>query len=208
MEFAFNDQHRYYEHRIQRNRTAGREVNRIRAFFAFLTGMSSALAGLIITSIQQPCASASGLCNTAQSLAPLLPLLPLISVIAPALGAGFTTLADLFQWDRTLALYKTALDNLEVADALSPVPDPTMTNERFLADMRSYAAGTLKVMRDESGQWGDLITTPRQLQNFVNNAMAASAASQSTIASPEDEEPAATQQPETTDPPPEPDASG
>jgi hypothetical protein len=203
MEFAFNDQHQYYEHRIQRNRAAARGVNRIRAFFALLTGASSALAALIITSAQQPCTSEAGMCSTMQSLIPFLPLLPLISVIAPALGAGFTSLADLFQWERTLALYKTALDNLEVADALSPVPDPAMTDQKFFDDLRNYAAGTLKVMRDESGQWGDLITTPRQLQKFVAEAMAASAASQAAITSPQDEEPASTGQPDSTEPPEE-----
>jgi hypothetical protein len=91
-----------------------------------------------------------------------------VTVIAPALGGAFTTLADLYQWDRLTTIYSSALENLEVADANSPnkkiPPDDLLT---YRATMRAFAEGTLSVMRDEATQWGQAIRTPQQIEQFI-----------------------------------------
>jgi hypothetical protein len=105
-------------------------------------------------------------------------MLLVVAVVAPALGAAFTTLADLYQWDRLITVYDVALENLEVADAQSPLP--AMDDLVFRAALRAYTEGTLSVMRDETAQWGQLIKTPASLEAFiVQEAARAEAASQS-----------------------------
>lgn len=165
--YAFGDQHSYYERSVARNRVAGRQVNRIRAFFALLTGVSSALAALIIASQF----GGSGVCG---SSAPpdscgfwgiVLVILPLLSVIFPALGGAFSTLADLYQWERLTSIYSSALENLEVVNAHSP---QRLMNDEFYNDLlRTYALDTLSVMRDEASQWGQLVKTPAALEDFL-----------------------------------------
>src|SRR5262245_39135251 len=151
---ALEDQRRYYKRTVNRHRKAAAQVNRLRALFALLTGLSSALAGLIVAygvaggalescnasalstiasgapvveatqTPEEEAAIASGTGTPQPSCAALntlVPLLLVIAVVAPALGAAFTTLADLYQWDRLITVYDVALENLEVADAQSPV---------------------------------------------------------------------------------------
>lgn len=99
----------------------------------------------------------------------VVPLLLVVAVVAPALGAAFTTLADLFQWDRQTQIYDTALENLEVADAQSPLG--AMNDIEYRAALNAFAEGTLTVMRDETTQWGQLIRTPESLQKYIDAAV-------------------------------------
>jgi PHP family Zn ribbon phosphoesterase len=89
--------------------------------------------------------------------------------VAPAIGAAFTTLADLFQWDRQTQIYDTALENLEVADAQSPLA--SMNDIEYQAALNAFSEGTLTVMRDETTQWGQLIRTPESLQKYIDAAV-------------------------------------
>ncbi|MGQ9888464.1 MAG: hypothetical protein ACUVSX_08250 [Aggregatilineales bacterium] len=197
---ALDDQRRYYRFRVDRCRKAARQVNFLRALFSLLTGLASALAGLLIAtaagdSLVSQCALdrlgpiaasaaaganvelAAAAANVAAATADLdctlinvvVPLLLVVAVVAPALGAAFTTLADLFQWDRQTQIYDTALENLEVADAHSPVP--AMNNVEYQAALNAFAEGTLTVMRDETTQWGQLIRTPESLQKYIDAAV-------------------------------------
>lgn len=192
---ALEDQRSYYRYRVQRNRNAARQVNVYRALFSLLTGLSSALAGLLIATaaaqgtlqdcdlnrlaaiaeVQQAMPDTEitiaegaedancGLVNVA------VPLLLIVAVMAPAIGAAFTTLGDLYQWDRLTDIYDAAAENLEVADAQSPLPE--MEDDVYWASLLAYAEGTLSVMRDETAQWGQLIKTPEQLQKYVDAAL-------------------------------------
>lgn len=92
-------------------------------------------------------------------------LLMIIAVVAPALGAAATTLADLYQWDRMTSIYDAALENIEVADAQSPYDD--MDDITYRASLRAMVEGTLTVMSDETAQWGQSVRTPAQLEKFV-----------------------------------------
>jgi hypothetical protein len=94
----------------------------------------------------------------------------IVAVVAPAMGGAFSTLSDLYQWDRLINVYDSALENLEVADAASPLEE--MEPEVYGQSLRAYVAGTLSVMRDETAQWGQLIRTPSQLQQFMTNQIA------------------------------------
>jgi hypothetical protein len=156
-EFALEDQRRYYRATIAKCRAAAQQVNVLRATFALLTGLASALAGLLVaTSANSPAAQT------------ITVVLVIIAVIAPVIGGAFGTLADLYQWDRLVTVYEGALANIEVADALSP--DAEEPDDRYNAALQAYAEGTLSIMRDESAQWGQLIRPPRQIQEFLEAA--------------------------------------
>lgn len=194
--FALEDQRVYYQQSVRNNRDAGIQVNRISAIFALVTGLASALAGLLVAAYLVPGAFANAgecaldynsLAQTAQVVefaaqaeTPLtrplycqgieivIIVLLLLAVVAPALGAAFNTLSDLYQWDRLVAIYDSALENLEVADAQSPLPE--MKDDLiYRAALQAYTQGTLSVMRDETAQWGQLIKTPTNLERFVEH---------------------------------------
>ncbi|MBX3085373.1 MAG: hypothetical protein KF716_27310 [Anaerolineae bacterium] len=154
--FALEDQRNYYRTIIAKSRTAARQVNQLRAVFALLTGLSSALAGLIV-------ATDAGAGNPAT--ATIVVTLLVIAIVTPIIGSAFGTLGDLYQWDRLTTVYEGALQNIEVADALSP--DSEDDDKNYTAALRAFAEGTLSVMRDESAQWGQLIRPPRQIEEFL-----------------------------------------
>ncbi|MCA9905054.1 MAG: hypothetical protein KC547_14460 [Anaerolineae bacterium] len=198
-EFALNDQRRFYKRAVDRNRDASAQVNRIRAILALITGLASALAIFVVTvqpacatsafgaafaassAEQAPTASAPGadgavdVTADAESLAScgswtgVLVVLLITSVVAPALGGAFSTLADLYQWDRLINVYESALENIEVADAKSPIKE--MEDDYYQASLQAFALGTLSVMRDETAQWGQIIKTPDQLDAFIAASM-------------------------------------
>jgi hypothetical protein len=154
--FALKDQKNYYEASIETYRSAATQINRWRALFALLTGLSAAAVGLVAATGSLDDPTTSGIAN----------LLAVAAIVLPALGAAFSTLADLYQWDKLTSIYDSALENLEVADSLSPVdsiPDDTV----YETALRAYAEGTLAVMSDETAQWGQSIRTPAQLNQFV-----------------------------------------
>jgi hypothetical protein len=91
----------------------------------------------------------------------------------PAVGGLFNTLADLYQWDRMITIYDAALDNIEVADALSPSEE--MNDTIYWGALRAYSEGALGVMSDESTQWGQSIRTPQSLEAFVSAEQAQAA---------------------------------
>ncbi len=165
--FALNDQRTYYNRTAAKNRAAGTQVNRYRAMLAFLTGASAALVGVIVqiafvnggTCTADPNA---GLCSVWSGV---VLALTVASVTLPAVAAFFSTLADLYQWDRLISIYDSAKENLEVADALSP--DSEMPTNVYRQAYANYVEGTLTVMNDESAQWGQSIRTPQALQEFV-----------------------------------------
>lgn len=213
--FALEDQRKYYERTSNRYRQAASQVNVLRAFFAFITGLSSALGGVIVAAYIVPGSFANnGACATRDVIATVqgasqtipggetdpqatqspeanlnltqeqeativraaevgycdnlkifIGLLMIISVVAPALGAAATTLADLYQWDRMTAIYDAALENIEVADAQSPMDD--MDELTYRAALRAMVEGTLTVMSDETAQWGQSVRTPAQLDKFI-----------------------------------------
>lgn len=193
--FALEDQRAYYEQAVRRYRKAAEQVNRIRAALSLLTGIAAALAGLLMVAFLVSGAFANGgECARLASSDALVQGVPtagdtpsgaeaarpgycgvleavvisltVVSIVAPAIGAGFTTLADLYQWDRLVSIYDTALENLEVADAESPYDD--MTDLEYKASLRAYAEGALGIMRDEAAQWGLTARAPQQLEKFLD----------------------------------------
>lgn len=174
--FALRDQRNYYQRTINKYDVSAGQVNRIRASISLATGFSAAFAGLLaaiwfttgsycyLDSTADWCSEASIAVNT----------LIILSVALPALGGFFNTLADLFQWDKQISIYQNALENIEVADAHSPLGE--MDDEHFLASMLAYTEGTLQVMSDESTQWGQSIRTPKGIQAYIDEAKEKAAA--------------------------------
>lgn len=171
-EFSLADQRSYYAQQVQRNRTAATQVNRIRATFALFTGLASAMAGLIVLLHDSTCPISDGGASVNPDCTWVLVgvnVLLLIAVVAPAIGGAFGTLADLFQWDRLVKIYEVALENLEVADAKSPLDE--MPDARYAISLKAYSEGVLAVMRDETAQWGQVIRTPESIERFIEREM-------------------------------------
>lgn len=177
-QFALEDQRLYYERTIAKHRKALRQVTVLRALMSFAAGLAAAAAGLVVQTVyvsdvrcvvnsvtlavpvgnQDFCARISLLTN----------ILIVAAVVAPAVAAALTTLADLFQWDRLINIYEDAKRTLVYADALSP--DPEMDDQTYLASLMAFGEGTLNVMRDESAQWGQMIRQPEQVDAFLDRA--------------------------------------
>lgn len=190
-EAVLDDQRKYYSRTVEIYEKAARGVRFWRALMALVAGAASLLVSLIILS-----ASSSGAlqaCNaeslnefsantieitaSTQSMieevdcSPVrthAPILIIIATVAPAIAAAFATLADLYQWDRLSSIYKNAYRSLAVPDALSP--DDEMNDEVYLASLQAYAEGTLRVIRDETSQWGQSVKIPEALQEYISQA--------------------------------------
>jgi hypothetical protein len=162
--FALKDQKNYYTQTVRNYRRAASQVNLYRALFAFLTGVAAAAAGLLVATTGGVCRAdaAPNYCAAADFV---IGFLAIAAIVLPAFGAAFSTLADLYQWDKLTNVYKAALDNLEEADALSPLE--VMDDLTYRASMRAFAQSTLTIMNEESSQWGQTIRTPAQLQEFI-----------------------------------------
>ena len=157
--FALKDQKYYYDTAVKRHRKALRQVNLIRASLSLLTGVAAGLAALIVQ-------SNSDMNSYTQSMSFFVGMLAFLSVILPAFGSAFSTLADLYQWDKLISIYDTALLNMEEADALSPnrrIEDDV----EYRASMHAFAEGALQVMSDETAQWGQSVRTPRQVEAYI-----------------------------------------
>jgi len=150
--YVLDDQRAYYNRAIEKNKKAAKGVNFIRASLTLLAGISSLVAAFLAG-------------NT--DWAGLITILVIISVIAPAMGAAFTTLADLYQWERLISIYETARKSLAIADALSPIDE--MPDDIYQASLDAFSESTLRVMKDESAQWGQVIKTPERLQKYVES---------------------------------------
>jgi hypothetical protein len=182
--FALDDQRNFYVAASTKHRAAARQVNQLRAGFAFLTGLASALAGVLVATAlngngeclaganaQAAAANAAAITGSAatncSAIQGLVVFLLFLTVVMPALAAAFNILSDLYQWDRLIAIYDAALENIELADARSPVDE--MDPVTYRASLRAFTEGTLGVMADETAQWGQMIRTPPQLETFLEN---------------------------------------
>ncbi|HRE46977.1 MAG TPA: hypothetical protein PLD47_04570 [Aggregatilineales bacterium] len=171
--FAVEDQRVYYEYAIERNRRAGSQVSLIRAFTAFVAGFAAALTALLVQSVFVPGAQCTmdtagiSYCDTMKFL---VSLTTLIAVIAPAIGSAFNGLSDLYQWDRQVGMFTSALESLVVADAYSP--DSEEADTYYRASLSAFAQGTLEVMESETAQWGQLVRTPEQIEKFLAESLA------------------------------------
>lgn len=154
--FGLDDQRGYYAASINKFRRSASGVNQIRATIALLTGVASAAVGLI---------AALGLNEEGTIWVWVVNLLIVAATGLPAFAAFFNMLADLYQWDKLISIYDAASENIEVADALSPLDE--MEDVKYLASLRAYTQGTLDVMSDETAQWGQSIRTPKGVQEFL-----------------------------------------
>jgi len=161
------DQINYYKRTADRNRSAARQVNQIRATLALLTGLASGLSALLVQFITEAASFNQSL------LISIVQVLTIMAVALPALAAAFNTLADLYQWDRTKNIYKTAEQTLGYAVALEP--NSQETDGAYQAALVAHAEAALAVMRDEQAQWGQNIRTPGEIDKFVQEQVNKSA---------------------------------
>jgi hypothetical protein len=170
--YALKDQLHYYEDTVKRNDKALRQVNKIRATLALLTGLASAVAALIT----QLYFTENGVCYPTTPDISKFDMCPwqwgfmlgciVASIVLPAVGGFFNSLMDLFQWDRLISIYESASENIRKADSLSP--DEEQPESEYVQSYYDYVHGTLQVMSDETSQWGQSIRAPQSTENFVN----------------------------------------
>ncbi|MCU0476977.1 MAG: hypothetical protein MUC99_12885 [Anaerolineae bacterium] len=168
--FALDDQRKYYKLRKEEYRKASVQINRFRALFSGLTGISAAGAVLVLT---VGGFTGNGICSDFDAILPadqawclgmqgLASVLAILSIILPAVASFFSMLADLFQWDKF-----AEADNLEVADAQLSEPEIIADDTFFRAAYTAYVSGTLEVMSSETSQWGQVSQTVPSIEAFI-----------------------------------------
>jgi len=164
--FALEDQRQYYNKVVARNRLAARQVNFIRASCALMTIIVTAIATYFVQMRFTAGGSGNEGCvgSDCAALQTFVNTLLFFSVFFPAMGAFFNMLADLFQWDRLVKVYDEAVKGLDIPDSVSP--NPKMPDAEYVTNLYAYVLGTLKVMKDETGQWGQLIKPSDDLEKF------------------------------------------
>lgn len=155
--FALKDQENYYESAIEKNRLSAREVKLLQALFAFLGGLASAIIGLLEATD-----------NSSDEL--IIPLV-IVAVVAPGVGATFGSLISLFQWDRLMTVYDDTLKSILVADAMSPRPS-VKNDVDYYTQMLAFVDASLDIMREETGQFGSMIRSSQQIDEFVKKSTA------------------------------------
>lgn len=176
--YALNDQRWYYNDVVKRHNKALRAVNFVRASLALLTGVAAGLAAVV----QQSYFVGNGSCSV-ENIATfeafntpcdaykfVILTCVVLSIALPAAGAFFNSLVDLYQWDRLVQVYESAVENINVADALSP--DEGQNDPSYAQSYNDYVKGTLQVMSDETAQWGQSIRAPRATEQFLKEARA------------------------------------
>lgn len=169
-QFALNDQRAYYKARKEEYRKASVQVNRFRAIFSALTGISAALAVFVLT---VGGFTGNGVCSTtpqpAECFGPqaFASFLAVCSIVLPGIASFFSMLADLFQWDRFADIYESAANNLERADAQLTDPEMIPDDVFFRAAYTAYVSGTLEVMSSETSQWGQVSNTVPSIEAFI-----------------------------------------
>lgn len=162
-----SDQIKYYNATADRNQTAVRQVNQIRASLALLTGLASSLSAILVQLIGENSQINQELLNG------VVQILTIMAVALPAVAAAFNTLADLYQWDRTKNIYKVAEQTLGYAVALEPNTDEKV--EDYSTALIAHAEAALAVMRDEQAQWGQNIRTPGEIDTFIQEQISKNA---------------------------------
>jgi len=168
--FALDDQRTYYKLRKEEYRKASVQINRFKALFSALTGISAALAVFVLTiggfTGDGTCSAAvrPDSCLPAQTVASFLAI---CSIVLPGIASFFSMLADLFQWDRFADIYESAANNLERADAQLTDPEMIPDETFFRAAYTAYVSGTLEVMTSETSQWGQVSTAVPSIESFI-----------------------------------------
>jgi len=168
--FALDDQRNYYKFRKEEYRLASVQVNRFKALFSALTGISAALAVFVLT---VGGFTGNGVCSEVtrpdSCLGPqaFASFLAICSIVLPGIASFFSMLADLFQWDKFSDIYESAANNLERADAQLTDPDMIPDETFFRAAYTAYVSGTLEVMSSETSQWGQVSNTVPSIESFI-----------------------------------------
>ncbi|MGB7339298.1 MAG: hypothetical protein WBC91_10440 [Phototrophicaceae bacterium] len=162
---ALKDQSIYYDKVVRRSDLASRQVNFIRASLALFTGIASAIAAVVAQAYLVGECNPQAFCNTMEGI---VIFAVIISILLPAIGGFFSSLADLYQWERISTIYDSAKRNITVADAMSPHDDEEYKD--YVASFAAYVNGTLQVMSDETAQWGQSIQEPEKTKMFIDQA--------------------------------------
>lgn len=175
--FALEDQGTYYRRQRNRSIQAERGVNRIRATIALFTGIAAAIAatlgqayfvqGAACHNFSTTVAIAEAATSDVNCVfyQQAITIMIILSIALPSVGGFFSSLADLYQWERLSTVYETANRNLVYADALSP--DQEEPYEEFFTSYQAYVEGALQVMSDETKQWGQSIRKPEKTEQFI-----------------------------------------
>lgn len=149
--YALNDQISYYEKKSKRSRTAFSQVNVLRAVFAFLGGLASAIVAALTDADET-----------------VVTTFVAVAIVAPALATAIATYASIFDWERLTKIYRDALNNVFLADALSPRTE--MSDEEYYMYLTAYSDAVLDIMHEETAQFGNMIRSSQQIQDFLDKS--------------------------------------
>lgn len=149
-EFSLIDVRNYYRAGIQRMRRALGQCNTILATSLLLAGLSVSLSAVL---------------STTNPDSPLPPYLILVALISAGVAIFFLILPLLYQWERLIVVFDSSLEGLEVADAQSPMSE--MDDTIYRVNLETYAEEALRVMEQETAQFGQLYRSPRSFTSTV-----------------------------------------
>lgn len=148
---ALNDQISFYQKKSQRSRRAFYQSNTMRAIFAFLGGLASAIVAALSNAPEE-----------------VVTAFVMVAIIAPALATAVATYSSVYDWERLAKIYRDALNNVYLADALSPREE--MTDEEFYMYLTAYTDAVLDIMHEETAQFGNMIRSSQQIQDFLDKS--------------------------------------
>ncbi|MBK8024700.1 MAG: DUF4231 domain-containing protein [Chloroflexi bacterium] len=151
-EFMLNDTRSFYHSKIRSYRQAARECGLIGAFALLVGSIATAAAAILSPNAPDLATCGDLLCQLHASISPLLVLVTLMSA---GIAIFFFMLPLLQQWERRIVTFETSLENLEVADAYSPVPQ--MDDRAFRLELETFAENALRTMEEEAAQFGQII---------------------------------------------------
>jgi hypothetical protein len=149
--YALNDQISYYQKKTQRSRQAFSQVNILRAVFAFLGGLASAVVAASTSAPEE-----------------VVTAFVAVAIVAPALATAIATYSSVYDWERLTKIYRDALNNVYLADALSPRDE--MTDEEYYMYLTAYSDAVLDIMHEETAQFGNMIRSSQQIQDFLDKS--------------------------------------
>jgi hypothetical protein len=159
----FDDQVDYYQKTRLRYERLSKFVDNRRLMASALTILFSALVSLTAGFLASRASCSPGATPTPDSICTagewFVLALVVLTAILPGFGWLLSTLLELYQWTRFTELYESAQNNLQYVES-SISPDPLMNDEEFVASVRDFANNSIKVLVDESAQWGQLNRTP------------------------------------------------
>ncbi|MDZ4768305.1 MAG: SUMF1/EgtB/PvdO family nonheme iron enzyme [Chloroflexota bacterium] len=145
-----NDARIFFIYNIRRYQTVAVQCSLISATSLLVAGITVSLAGVlhVMNSVCDP----NDLCS-------ISPILLVISLTAAGIALLFFVMTLVYQFDRLISIFELSLENLEAADAISPLSNEP-DDRAFRVELEQYTEAILRVLEDEAAQYGQPTRSP------------------------------------------------